>query len=672
MVELKREARRSDGMRRIVRTLFEWPGTALAFFVIFFGFLMLIAYLFPPLYEARALVLVKSGAEKSPLVYLPLGRAPIGNLTTSQEDVNSEVAILSSRPVIEEVVDRRIAAGEGEEPATGARLVLEDFQEWCRSIGLLPVVDDRETSILALQNNISIEPVPVSNVIEISYLTFSPKGAARTINFLLDAYLRRHGETHRNPDSLEFFLREAEDIRLRLETVRNELTQFRVDNDGGDLTLKRSLLLTQLVNTQQMRRTLESVSEGEEELLSDTSLLENRELSTSRERLLDLKLALAERKLSFSEGSTQIEGLTSQIEIARQALADQIARLRSSLARDELDLSAQLKELEPRRSKYDDLVDDEKRLQQNFDTYTAKAEEERVNKAMDASQMISVRVLERAAVPAKPYFPNRLMLAILGIVFGVPGAISAALLKGYLYGRVATVEDVEEELGIDVLASVRRRPWWSFSRKMPVDVVNAARSIQSTLAAPSAASSNWTGASSKSAGSRSNVVYFASATRREGAATLARAVAQITAAERGGKSVLVELGNAPDGARTAAVAARAPDAVLASAKRAADAPGLDTLDLSEARLVALAPTFAALRQNYDHIFVSGPPLTGRSDGASYLSLADRSVFVVSGSGVHLEVARRALSLLRQHSRDIVGAVLTQRREAVPALIYRWM
>jgi uncharacterized protein involved in exopolysaccharide biosynthesis len=645
-------------MRRIVRTLFEWPGTALAFFVFFFGFLMLIAYLFPPMYEARALVLVKSGAEKSPLVYLPLGRAPIGNLTTSQEDVNSEVAILSSRPVIEEVVDRRIAAGEGEEPATGARAVLENFQAWCRSIGLLPVVDERETSILALQNNISIEPVPISNVIEISYLTFSPKGAARTINFLLDAYLRRHGETHRNPDSLEFFQREAEDIRLRLEAVRKELTQFRVDNDGGDLSLKRSLLLQQLVTTQQMRRTLEGVSEGEEELLSDTSLLENRELSASRERLLDLKLALAKDRFLYSEGSTQIETLTSQIAIARQALADQIARLRTSLARDELDLSHQLKDVEPQRAKYEALVDDEKRLQTNFDTYTAKAEEERVNKAMDASQMLSVRVLERAAVPAKPYFPNRLMLAILGIVFGIPGAISAALLKGYLYGRVATVEDVEEELGIAVLASVRRRPWWSFGRKMPVDVVNAARSIQSTLAATS--------------GARSRVVYFASATRREGAATLARAVAQVAAAERGGKSVLVELGNAPDGARNAAVVARAPEAVLASAKRSTDAPGLDTLDLSESRLVALAPTFAALRENYDRIFVSGPPLTGRSDGASYLSLADLSVFVVSGSGVHLEVARRALSLLRQHSRDVAGAVLTQRREAVPALIYRWM
>jgi Mrp family chromosome partitioning ATPase len=80
----------------------------------------------------------------------------------------------------------------------------------------------------------------------------------------------------------------------------------------------------------------------------------------------------------------------------------------------------------------------------------------------------------------------------------------------------------------------------------------------------------------------------------------------------------------------------------------------------------------ALREHYDHVFVAGPPLTGRSDGASYVSLADRAVFVISGSGVHLEVARRALSLLRQHSQDVVGAVLTQRREAVPALIYRWM
>lgn len=659
MAELKRETRKSDGMRRIVRTLFEWPWTALGFFVLFFGFLVLIAYVFPPLYEVRALVLVKSGAEKSPLMYLPLGRGPASNLSTSLEDVNSEIAILTSRPVVEEVVDRRRGEGEVEETATGAKAVVEDFQAWCRSIGLLPEVDEREKAILSLQNDLTIEPVPMSNVIEITYTNFSPKAAARTVNFLLDAYLRRHGETHRNPDSLEFFQREAEDIRVRLESVQKQLTDFRVENEGGDLTLKRTLLLQQLVTTEQLRRSLESVSQGEEELISDSTLLENRELSFNREKLLDLKLDLAEKKLYYAPGSAEIQALTNQIEIARKALSDQIARLRTSLARDEADLSTQLQGVERARASFDRLVEQEQRLRANYDTYLAKSEEERITKAMEASQMVSVRVLERAAIPAKPFFPNRFILALLGIIFGIPGAISAALLKGYLYGRVTSVEDVEQELEVPVLASIRRRPWWSFSKKVPVDLVNAARSVLSALGSPG--------------NSSARVVYFASATRREGAATLASAVARVAAAELGGKTALVLLGVPPDAARvTASATARTPDDVVASAKRSPDTPGLDVLDLSEARLVGLAPVFAALRERYDQIFVAGPPLTGRNDGASYVSLADRSVFVVGGSGVHLDIARRALSVLRQQSRDVVGAVLTQRREPVPALIYRWM
>src|SRR5215203_3643398 len=205
MAELTRDVRRTDGLRRVVRTLFEWPWTALAFFVLFFGFLMLLAYFFPPLYQVRGLVLVKAGAEKSPLSYLPIGQVPMGNLATSMEDVNSEIAILTSRPVIEEVVDARIEAASEEEASVGAKLWLEEFQAWCQGIGLMPVVDEREAAILALQNNLSVEPLPISNVIEITYTSFSPKGAAKTVNFLLDAYVKRHGETHRNADSLAFF-----------------------------------------------------------------------------------------------------------------------------------------------------------------------------------------------------------------------------------------------------------------------------------------------------------------------------------------------------------------------------------------------------------------------------------------------------------------------------------
>ncbi|MFN0241784.1 MAG: GumC family protein [Planctomycetota bacterium] len=663
MSETRVESTPSDAARRVVRTLFEWPGTALLFFVLFAGFLMSLAYFFPPLYEVQALVLVKSGTEKAPISFLPQGALPGGAAGTTMEDLNSEIAILTSRPVIEAAVDRRKATSGPEAPAVGLKATFEDFQAYCRRIGLMPEMDEREQAILALQANLGVEPLPLSNVIEITFSSFNPRGAERTVNHVLDAYLEHHGTAHKSPDSAEFFARQASTFGDRLEGVQAELTKFRVDHEGGDLTLKRSLLLAELVKTEQQRRSLESVSQGNEEMLADASLLENRELSATRERLLGLKLALGEKRLLFAESSPEIQGLLGQIRMTRDALAEQMRNLAAILARSESDLRTQLQEVERARATYDRLVEDEARLETSFELYSRKAEEERITRAMQADEMSNVRVLQRATVPAKAFFPDRFLLAVLALLFGIPGAFAAALLRGYLHGRVSSVRDVEHGLKVPVLASVRRRPWWRAAwslgaRKTPPEVQGAARLVYSALELARR-------------DDRAHIVHFSAATQREGAATLAAAVAGISASDHARKTALVLLGTRPDATRSGTTAQTLGE-LMATKKSDPERPGVDVYDLSSMRLARVPALYAALRERYERVFVAGLPLAGDSDGGAYATMADRSVFVVGGSGIHVEVARRALELLRRYSRDVAGAVLTQRRDAIPRVIYRWI
>lgn len=654
--------RRADGVRRVIRTLFERRWTAIGFFVGFFAFLMLIGYLFPPIYKVRGRVLVKSGREKLPVLQVPMAGRMGAQLTTTLEDVNSEIAILTSRPVIADAVDRLLASHPEEvdaiEQSTMAR-----FNAWCRSIGLKPELDRRENLILTLQDKLKVAALPLSNAIEIEFKSMSPRFAADAVNGVLDAYLERHGEMHRDAGALEFFQAEAERFHKALEEINAELTRFREENDGGDLTLERTLLLEQLTKSELMLRSLAGLSEGHEEVITDSALLESDQLAFHRQRLLDLQLEYASARLKYAEDSPELRSLRGQIDVARNAMREQIGILKSSLRGTVDDLRQQLRAVESRRAEYEELVRRQQELLSHYETYSKKAEEERINQEMDATRMLSVRVIERAALPPKPWFPNRFLLALVGILLGIPLSITAALLRGYYAGRVSSTADVESELGVPVLASVGRARRVVGRRKAQSSVRDAARLVRGALHR-----------AGQDGGTACRVLHVAATGVAEGAEGFASMLATVCAEENAeGRTALVLLGERSGAARlNGKVPPRLDPERLDELTREGPAPGLEVVDLSSVPLRGLDDAFAHLRERYAQIVVAGPPLGGSGDGASYASLADGSLLVLGAQRVHLEVARRALGMLQQHSPAVLGAVLTHRSEPIPRLLYRWI
>ncbi|MSR46914.1 MAG: hypothetical protein EXS13_07610 [Planctomycetes bacterium] len=650
---------RNDSVRQVVRALFAYRFTAIWFFGLFFGFLLLIGYWFPPIYLAKALILVKPGREQLPQSIVPIAQAPSGNLTATVETVNSEISILTSRPVLEVVVDRLLAEQE-KKPDN----FLTRFQDWCRAVGLLPDLPQRENMILSLGEKIDPEPLPMTNVIEIEFTSFNDRAACKTVDYLVDAYLAQHSKVHSNPAALHFFGGEAERVRAELDLVTADLVQFRADNDGGDLTLKRTLLLQELTSTESRRRALDQIPEGSEELAS-TVVADNPAIAEGRKLLLDRRLELATLTQQFGKTARETEGVRAQLALASGDLRKQLERLHVVLASSEERLRADLRAAELKRAVYDRLVEDETRLRRGFDLFQQKAEEERIFQQMDSDQMVSVRVIERPTIPQKPWFPNAFILALLGIVLGVPGALSAALLRAWLAGRVATVHDVEEKLQVPVLASIAKPRLWDRADARAATMGDAARVVLASLARR---------AGEPPPPGAGRVVHVAAASEREGADAFAAALAH-AAGDDGRAVALVSLGERSDSQRgpVGANGAAVDCAKLQASGRVIEgARNVTLFDLAQQPLAALPELLLRLRETSALVVIAGTPLCGRGDGARHVGLADIALLVVGAGQVHFEVARRAHEIMRREARQFAGAVLTGRPEPVPGLVYRWI
>ncbi len=92
--------------------------------------------------------------------------------------------------------------------------------------------------------------------------------------------------------------------------------------------------------------------------------------------------------------------------------------------------------------------------EQNYRFYLTKFEESRISSAMDAEKIASVRVIEPAEPPRRPVSSKARLRLVLGLIFGGVGGVAIAFFLHLTSGRFDTDDDVEDYLGLPVLASI--------------------------------------------------------------------------------------------------------------------------------------------------------------------------------------------------------------------------
>ncbi|WBH16357.1 AAA family ATPase [Sphingomonas radiodurans] len=276
-------------------------------------------------------------------------------------------------------------------------------------------------------------------------------------------------------------------------------------------------------------------------------------------------------------------------------------------------------------------------------------------------------VVDRAEPQPRPSSPNKPLLYVLSMLAAIAAGAGTIAVMEMTSGGFRSVEDVQEQLGIAVLAIVPKVP----KTQNPADLMleRPTSMFAESFRIARAAILGVKGTRAR------KVIAITSSLPAEGKTTSAVAFAR-TLATANAKTLLLECD-----IRRAAVRqiVRTPaptvglievlhgEASLDEAIHPGDVPNLD-------QLLVLSPYFSAenlfgegrmeqllstLRERYDHIVLDLPPLMGLADGRYLAVLADATAVVVKWGSTPVSAATSAINWLRSDGSNPVGVIYTQ-------------
>lgn len=476
-------------LRDILMPLFRHRGLmALCFFGILLGSIAA-ALMTSNKYEAHFKVLVKRervdpvvSAEAAPQSLQPA--SPV-----TEEEINSEVQLILSEDLLQKVV---LSSG------------LQNHQRNWVSV-LLPRKTNEQTRLAEAVNSLAkqlrVAAVNKTDMIDVSYQSSDPQSAYRVLNELANFYLEKHLAVHRPPGAFEFFQRETDQYRDRLEAANMRLGNFiqgeKIANAAGerDLVLQdmskfdATLHETETGVTETQRRiddleaqlkvtparipTAQKVSDNG----STLQVLEGT-LATLELKHIDMMAHYDPNYRPLKDLENQIAQARAQVEAVKGAPLNEDTTdvnpaylwLKEELVKAQADLATlQGRAVATRRNvglyrqmtvnlgqkglEQEDLIRDVKTEENNFLLYLNKREEARISDALDSKRILNVAIAESPTVPALPTHSPLLFVA-LGILLAPVVSTGAAFVADYADPSFRTPDEVAGYLDMPVLASL--------------------------------------------------------------------------------------------------------------------------------------------------------------------------------------------------------------------------
>jgi uncharacterized protein involved in exopolysaccharide biosynthesis len=386
-----------------------------------------ISFLLPTRYSAMAVLLVrpqqpiKTGAEKENKEFLNF---PIGGASSVETASKTYIELIKSPGLIGEVVQQLKLDQEDEDTATGSDLLSrllptglkpadlkKSMQDLMSVLRYGSVIEDDPVTkaIKQVSNDLTFEAVLDTYTFQIKYTNNDPVRAAEVANATATALIGFVNDLR-----LSEGRRQSENLRAELDRTREKMEAARLR--------------------------LENYKQAHSVFLYEPEY-------TAKLRVLgDLKVELAKAEAALGSGQNTLA-------------SGSLAARRATLMRSIVDREAELVPL-PRIER------ELKELEQELN-HTVAAYEiiEKQFMQVDLNQsytMPEVRLVSEAAVPKIPSSPRRVMLTAASFIGGLVVAIGLALLLEYLNRKIRGVREIEEFVGIKVLATVpriSRRHW---------------------------------------------------------------------------------------------------------------------------------------------------------------------------------------------------------------------
>ncbi len=450
---MKREIEQTEAvlLEEILYVIFRRKLLIIALLLIAGGILVYGALTKVDVYRAEAIVMIRR---------LPLSHqmpAESRSVLKRAEVVNSEIAIITSPAVAEEIVDS-LGLGEGQ---------------------------GRARAIHNVQHRISAQPEPESNIIKLSYSDREAERAAEVTNAALDAYLKVRARVALDYGAVDYLDRQAQRIKAVMDSIGAEIERHGAERGQlfGAVQSEQHM-----IHIHQFRKELRdldsSIYAREEKLALAEEWLASGggathapsgdiyEMGTVRHvklKYLEVRARLGSAQATYTRDHPEVKRLERELAFAEELVGIEIGQAllrqkmeleeyraeRRATARILAGLEAQNPMLSHEKMQMRVLEHELKIRNDLYVVVMNRREQFRITAATDPS-LLNVGVVSRASVPVVPSKAGvnmTFVFAFFTLLFGLAFVFAVERMDQSLVRR----SGVERELGLKVLAVVRHR-----------------------------------------------------------------------------------------------------------------------------------------------------------------------------------------------------------------------
>jgi polysaccharide biosynthesis transport protein len=559
----------------------------------------------------------------------------------------------------------------------------------------------------AFRGGLSVQLVPNSRLVQISYTHSDPRLASEIANALVRTFVEENFKTKYEAvtQTSDWLSTELADLQLKVQTSEEKLVRYQkdhsilgVDEKQNIVTAKLDELNRELTAAQTDRILKESSSslagDGHPASFSKPS----REGASSmlerlREREAELNIQYAQATTEFGTGYPKVTELNNQINQLRAEIAAEETRMQqeirdqylAALQRETLLTSAfnqqkqEANHLNESAIEYSVLKRDAEANRQLYQDLLQRLKEAGVSAGLRSS---NIRVVDIARTPTHPIKPDVPRNLLLGLILGLAGGLGVAFVLESLDTSIRTMDEVCAISALPALGTIPLQVASSGSLRKRLKPVTAASNghqpylvtyVRPKSEAAEAYRSLRTSILLSAYGAPPKVILITSALPQEGKTTIS-ANSALVLAQRGGRVLLIDADlRRPGIDKLFGLRSRGGLSTLLSGGDKTEDVIVPFTDVPNLWILPAGPIppqpaellgsnvmkdhLARWRTEFDHVIIDTPPCLSVTDAVVLSPEADRIILVARAGKTTKLALRRACDLLLQVNARVMGIVL---------------
>ncbi|MFH0994384.1 MAG: Wzz/FepE/Etk N-terminal domain-containing protein [Pseudomonadota bacterium] len=349
-----------------------------------------------------------------------------------------------------------------------------------------------------LRTNLNVSPpggetFEGSNVFILEYIDPDPARAMQIANAVTQGYLDTYLDISRSKTdySHAFFVEQTQKLNKEMLDKENKLRDFEIkqalalieimnlEPGKANLEVGPNMLLNQFLrSSHDLQIELAGLNMSIEFLDREVNKkgipvvplemeVSGRAISVFKTKVSQLQIQLNEMRPQFKENYEPLKQVEQELNLSVESLKKELERSVNAQKISAHSIEARIRQLEKiihdlkeriqttarEKAGYENLKQEYNLARDAYSRAMGQLEQARMAQSLNQEKQF-LTLIDKPALPTKPFKPNRLLIAVGGLFAGIFLGIAVALTVDHFDHRIKTLYDIETHLNVPVLGSI--------------------------------------------------------------------------------------------------------------------------------------------------------------------------------------------------------------------------